>query len=288
MESQDELVDKLTKAVMEKLASGPAGGPAGSGGSGAAAAGGGKSGAGASSAGGSPSAGVSSELESITPGELAKYIDHTQLKPEMPRQAIEKLCDEAKEYEFYAVCVNSHWTEFCARRLQGTNVKVAAVVGFPLGAMATRVKAFEARHAAELGAHEIDMVLNIGELRAGHHDVVRNDIAAVVRATRPGVLTKVILETSMLSDEQKIIACEIAKDVGADFVKTSTGFGGGGATVHDIALMRRTVGPKMGVKASGGVRDRAAALAMIQAGATRIGTSSGISIISGSSGGSGY
>jgi deoxyribose-phosphate aldolase len=206
----------------------------------------------------------------------------------MPRQAIEKLCDEAKEYGFYAVCVNSHWTEFCARRLQGTDVKVAAVVGFPLGAMASRVKAFEARHAAELGAAEIDMVLNIGELRAGHHDVVRNDIAAVVRATRPGILTKVILETSMLSDEQKILACEIAKDVGADFVKTSTGFGGGGATVHDIGLMRRTVGPKMGVKASGGVRDRATALAMIQAGATRIGTSSGISIISGGAGGTGY
>ena len=308
MTPQDDLVDKLTKAVLEKLNTGAAGenadgsaggstagvggstggstagsGSGGQGGNpGAAVAGGGRSGPAQS-----PASGVSPELEALTAAELARYIDHTQLKPDTPREAIEKLCDEAVQWGFYAVCVNSHWTEFCAQRLQGTRVKVAAVVGFPLGAMASRAKGFEARHAAELGADEIDMVLNIGELRANHMDAVRKDIAAVVRATRPNVLTKVILETSMLTDEQKIAACELAKDVGADFVKTSTGFGGGGATVRDIALMRRTVGPKMGVKASGGVRTRADTLAMIQAGATRIGTSSGIAIVTGGTG-SGY
>jgi len=221
-------------------------------------------------------------------GELARYIDHTQLKPETTQESIEQLCEEAAEHGFYAVCVNGYWTQLCAERLAGRNVAVASVVGFPLGAMTTEAKAFEARRAAEAGANEIDMVLNIGELRAGRHGAVQEDIAAVVAATPSLVKTKVILETSKLDHDQKVAACRAAKEAGADFVKTSTGFGGGGATVDDITLMRRSVGPDMGVKASGGVRTREDARAMIQAGATRIGASAGIAIVQGESGTSAY
>lgn len=220
--------------------------------------------------------------------ELARYIDHTQLKPDTLPDAIDTLCDEARDYGFYSVCVNGVWTRRCAERLEGSGVKVATVVGFPLGAMATEAKAFEARLASDDGASEIDMVLNIGCLRAGDDEAVQADIAAVVQATPKEVVTKVILETSMLSDEQKLRGCELAKAAGADFVKTSTGFGGGGATAEDIRLMRETVGPDMGVKASGGVRTREDALAMIDAGATRIGASAGIAIVSGGSGTAGY
>lgn len=224
----------------------------------------------------------------LTGAELARYIDHTQLKPETTRAQIEKLCDEAVEYGFYAVCVNGYWTRLCAERVAGHDVAVATVVGFPLGAMSGETKAFEARRAAEAGAHEIDMVLNIGELLAGAEEAVRDDIAAVVAATPKQVKTKVILETSKLEEDRKVVACRLAKEAGADFVKTSTGFGGGGATVEDIALMRRSVGPDMGVKASGGVRTREDAVAMIRAGATRIGASAGVAIVSGGSGTGGY
>lgn len=220
--------------------------------------------------------------------DLARYIDHTQLKPDTLPEAIDTLCDEARDYGFYSVCVNGGWTRRCAERLEGSGVKVATVVGFPLGAMATEAKAFEARLASDDGAGEIDMVLNIGCLRAGDDEAVQADIAAVVQATPKEVVTKVILETSMLSNEQKVRGCELAQAAGADFVKTSTGFGGGGATAEDIRLMRETVGPDMGVKASGGVRTREDALAMIDAGATRIGASAGIAIVTGGSGTAGY
>ncbi len=224
----------------------------------------------------------------MTSAELASYIDHTLLKPEAEQAQIEKLCDEAVENRFFAVCVNSRWTEFCARRLRGTGVKVAAVVGFPLGAMATRIKAMEARHAGEQGADEIDMVISIGSLKARQLEDARKDIVAVMRSTRPNVLTKVIIETVLLTEEEKILACQVVKDSGAEYIKTSTGFAGGGATVEDVALMRRLVGPNVGVKAAGGVRSLADAKAMIEAGATRIGTSSGVKIIRGDAVSGGY
>jgi deoxyribose-phosphate aldolase len=215
------------------------------------------------------------------PGELAAYIDHTLLKPEATPEQIDTLCDEARENHFYSVCVNSSWTARCARRLRGSPVKVCAVVGFPLGAMNSRSKAFEARHAVEEGAQEIDMVINVGALKAGQLNVVEEDIRAVRRACRPSVLLKVIIETALLTDEEKVTACQLAQKAGADFVKTSTGFSKAGATVEDVALMRRTVGPKMGVKAAGGVRSAEDARRMIAAGATRLGTSSGVVIVSG-------
>ncbi len=272
---QKELVDKITQAVVKRIEEAKAGSgggsTVGSGGS-------------AESGGGAP---VTPE-NLILPGELAKYIDHTLLKPEATREQIDELIDEAIEHNFYSVCVNSSWTEYCAKRLQGTPVKLAVVVGFPLGAMNARAKGFETRHAVELGADEIDMVMNVGELRSGHLKAVEEDIRAVRRATRQKTVLKVILETSLLTDEQKVIACQLAKKANADFVKTSTGFSKGGATVHDVALMRRTVGPKMGVKASGGVRSYEDAIAMIQAGATRLGTSSGVAIVQGGGGSSSY
>jgi deoxyribose-phosphate aldolase len=213
--------------------------------------------------------------------ELARFIDHTLLKPEATEEQVNKLCEEAAKHHFYSVCVNSSWAEHCARKLGGTGVKVCAVVGFPLGAMDSRAKAFEARTAIANGAHEIDMVMNVGAMKAKNLKLVREDMLSVRRACRTGILLKVILETCMLSDEEKVLACQIAKDVECDFVKTSTGFNKGGATVADIALMRHTVGPKMGVKAAGGVRSYEDAIAMINAGATRLGTSSGAAIVSG-------
>lgn len=252
---QKELIEKIAQEVVARLkAAGPA------------------AGAGAASV---PAA------DAILPSELARYIDHTLLKPEATEEQVNKLCDEAAKHHFYSVCVNSSWAEHCARRLGGTGVKVCAVVGFPLGAMDSRAKAFEARTAIANGANEIDMVMNVGAMKAKNVKMVREDMLAVRRACRTGIVLKVILETALLADDEKVLACQIAKDVEADFVKTSTGFNKSGATVADIALMRRSVGPKMGVKAAGGVRSYDDALAMIRAGATRLGTSSGALIVSG-------
>jgi deoxyribose-phosphate aldolase len=217
----------------------------------------------------------------MTKQELARYIDHTLLKPEAVEAQFEQLCDEAKTYNFYSVCVNSGWVPFVAKRLRGSNVKVCSVVGFPLGETDSRTKSFETRNAIDNGAHEIDMVISVGALRSGDLKYVEEDIRAVKRACRSVTVLKVILETSLLSDEEKTIACEICKKVDVDFVKTSTGFGSGGATIHDIELMRRVVGPEMGVKASGGIRTFEDAIDMINAGATRIGAGAGVTIITG-------
>jgi deoxyribose-phosphate aldolase len=217
----------------------------------------------------------------ITAQELARFIDHTLLKPDAVESQFEQLCREAVQYNFYSVCVNSGWVSYVAKKLRGTNVKVCSVIGFPLGEMETRSKAFEARNAIDHGAHELDMVISIGALKSGDLKHVENDIRAVKRACRSTTVLKVILETSMLTDQEKIIACEICKKVEVDFVKTSTGFGGGGATVADIELMRRVVGPNMGVKASGGIKDFASAVAMIKAGANRIGAGASVAIITG-------
>lgn len=226
--------------------------------------------------------------DAILPADLAKYIDHTLLKPDASVEQVDALCDEAAKYHFYSVCVNSSWVEHCVRRLGGTGVKTCAVVGFPLGAMDKRVKSFEARTAVANGAAEIDMVMNVGAMKAKDLKTVREDMLAVRRACRSGIVLKVILETCLLNDEEKVLGCQMAKDIGADFVKTSTGFSKSGATVADILLMRRTVGPKMGVKAAGGVRTFEDAVAMIRAGATRLGASSGIAIVSGQKSGADY
>lgn len=223
--------------------------------------------------------------------EVAIYqmIDHTLLKPEATKEQIEKLVNEAKEHEFASVCVNPTWVKTCAEMLVGIdNVKVCTVIGFPLGANATEVKAFETKQAISDGATEVDMVINIGALKDMNDTLVENDIRNVVEAAKGKALTKVIIETSLLTEEEKVRACNLAKKAGADFVKTSTGFSGGGATVEDIELMRKIVGPDIGVKASGGVRDLETAMAMINAGATRIGTSSGVSIIKGEQSNSSY
>lgn len=226
------------------------------------------------------------------PLEMARYIDHTLLKPDATADEIDTLCSEAAEYHFASVCVNPTWVARCAGNLRGSDVKVCTVIGFPLGATTARIKAMEARQALRDGAREVDMVLNIGALRSGHLDLVREDIEKVVdSAHEAGAIVKVILETALLTDEEKVIASAIAKAAKADFVKTSTGFGGGGATVYDVALMRETVGPEMGVKASGGVRTAADAKDMIAAGATRIGASAGVQIVNetqGATGDDGY
>lgn len=219
---------------------------------------------------------------------LAKMIDHTQLKPDTPKEKIQQICEEAKEHGFASVCVNPHWVKTSYELLKDTDVKVCTVVGFALGATTKETKAFETRQAIEQGATEIDMVINVGELKSGNVDIVQQDIEAVVREAEGKAIVKVIIETSLLSEDEKVKACELAKAAGADFVKTSTGFNGGGATIEDISLMRKTVGPDMGVKASGGVRDYDGAKAMIEAGATRIGASSGIAIIKGEQGTSDY
>lgn len=213
--------------------------------------------------------------------DLASMIDHTLLKPEATLTDIEKLCAEARKYSFASVCINPSYVPLCAKLLRGTDVKVCTVIGFPLGATLTAVKAFETEHAIRDGAQEVDMVINVGMLKSGQYEYVENDIFAVVStAKRYRVLTKVILETGLLTDEEKVKACILAKRAGADFVKTSTGFGKGGATVGDIALMRRVVGSAMGVKASGGVRTREDALAMVAHGADRIGASASVKIVS--------
>lgn len=210
---------------------------------------------------------------------IAKCIDHTVLKPQTTEAAVRKLCAEAAQYGFASVCVNPCWVALCADLLKDTEVDVCTVIGFPLGANTSAVKAFEAAEAIRQGATEVDMVLNVGALKDGNADLVRADIAAVVEAARGKALVKVILETCLLTDEEKRIACRLAKEAGADYVKTSTGFSTGGATEADIALMRAEVGPEMGVKASGGIRDYATAQAMIRAGASRIGASAGVQIV---------
>ena len=209
---------------------------------------------------------------------IAAMIDHTLLKPEATPAQIEKLCAEAAEYHFASVCVNPVYIPLAARLLKGTGVKVCCVVGFPLGAIAPEQKAVEAASCAAMGAEELDMVIHVGAAKAGDWALVQRDIEGVVKAAA-GHTVKVIIETCLLTDEEKVKACEAAKAAGAHFVKTSTGFSTGGATTHDIALMRKTVGPEMGVKASGGIRDYETAMAMIEAGANRIGASAGIAIV---------
>lgn len=214
--------------------------------------------------------------------DLARTIDHTLLKPEASEAEVTRLCLEARQYGFASVCINPSWVRLAARLLRGSEVKVCTVVGFPLGATSTGAKVAETRQAIADGAHEIDMVISVGALKSGRDDAVREDIAAVVQtAHRHGAIVKVIIEAALLSDEEKVRACQAARDAGADFVKTSTGFGPGGATLYDVALMRRVVGATMGVKAAGGVKTREDALAMIEAGATRIGASAGVKIVGG-------
>lgn len=209
---------------------------------------------------------------------LAGLIDHTILKPDATQQDIDRFCDEAVKYGFHSVCVNPIHVDLTASKLAGSDVSACSVVGFPFGATTAKSKAAEAADAILNGAREIDMVIAIGALKDGRFEVVRKDIEAVRAATKGSIL-KVIIETSLLTDDEKRIACELAQAAQADYVKTSTGYGGGGATVADVALMRRVIGPSMGLKASGGIRNRADAEAMIEAGATRIGASSGLAII---------
>ncbi len=218
----------------------------------------------------------------MTQGEenLAKYIDHTLLKPEATALDIERLCEEAKQHGFFSVCINPSLVDWASGCLEGSAVKICTVVGFPLGAHETQIKVHETSCAIEQGAHEIDMVLNLGSLKSGLWNIVGADIAAVVEAAR-GRTVKVILETALLTNEEKALACRVSKEAGAQFVKTSTGFGPSGATVEDVQLMRAAVGNEFGVKASGGIRDYAMAVQMIQAGATRLGTSAGVAIVRG-------
>jgi deoxyribose-phosphate aldolase len=247
-----DLIERITKEVLEQIS---------------------KAGLSAPSSPGVPA--------SIAPSDLPKYIDHTLLKAEAKPADIDKLCNEAKQYHFFSVCVNSANVLRCAKNLQGTGVKVCSVVGFPLGAMCGRAKAYETGAAIEDGAREIDMVMNIGAMKAGEFKTVEEDMAAVRKACSGGVLLKVIIETCLLTTEEIVKACEIAKNAGLDFVKTSTGFSTAGATPGHVALMRKTVGPVMGVKAAGGVRSFDDAVVMINAGATRLGTSGGVNIIKG-------
>jgi len=224
---------------------------------------------------------VSENTVKSTAAKMARYIDHTLLKPEATSAAFDKLCEEAVRYGFKAVCVNSGRVAYVAEKLRETEVAVCSVVGFPLGVMHSRVKAFEARKAVEFGAQELDMVLNVGALKAGDLNTVGNDILAVRTEARNPVVLKVIIETCLLTDDEKVKACEIAQKAGADYVKTSTGFSTGGATLEDVALMSKTVDPAIGVKASGGIKDYETAAAMIAAGATRIGAGAGVAIVEG-------
>jgi len=250
---QKELIEKITREVMEKLKNQGAAHMGNTGGA---------------------HAGMTQEA-------LAGYIDHTLLKPEAVEAQFEQLCKEAVEYKFKSVCVNSSWVPYVAKKLRSSGIIICSVIGFPLGGMDTRSKAFEARSAIESGATELDMVINIGALKSGNLKLVEEDIRAIKRACRNNILLKVILETGLLNEAEKILACEISKKAGADFVKTSTGFSGSGATVEDIALMRRIVGPSMGVKASGGIRTYDQAIALIHAGANRLGCGSSVAVITG-------
>ncbi|MCP3773423.1 deoxyribose-phosphate aldolase [Paenibacillus sp. MZ04-78.2] len=225
----------------------------------------------------------------MTINEIARLIDHTLLKADASREAVIRLAEEAKQYRFASVCVNPAQVKTAYEVLKDTpDVKVCTVIGFPLGATTPEVKAFEVREAIAAGATEVDMVINIGALKDKQDDLVEQDIRAVVEAAKGKALTKVIIETCLLTDEEKERACRLAVKAGADFVKTSTGFSTGGATIEDIALMRKTVGPDIGVKASGGVRSLEDVKAMVQAGATRIGSSSGVSIVKGEQSSSAY
>ncbi len=254
---EDELIEKITKEILSKLEK-------------------------MNKTEGASSASEQTESSNtITTLELAGLIDHTLLKPGATENQFAQLCEEALQFKFMSCCVNSSWVPYVAKKLRGSSVKVCSVVGFPLGEMDTRSKAFETRNAIANGAHEIDMVINTSALKSGNLKLVEEDIRAIKRACRSTTILKVIIETSLLTDAEKVIACEISKKVGADFVKTSTGFTGAGATVEDVALMRRVVGPKIGVKASGGIRDYKTAAAMIQAGATRIGAGGSVAIVSG-------
>jgi deoxyribose-phosphate aldolase len=210
---------------------------------------------------------------------IASMIDHTLLKPEATKEMIEKLCNEAKKYGFAAVCVNPYYVKISKEFLEGSKVKVATVIGFPLGANTKEVKAFETKNAIENGASEVDMVINIGAMKNRDYDVVKKDIEAVVEAAKDSAIVKVIIETCLLTDEEKIKACELSKEAGADFVKTSTGFSTGGATVNDVKLMKKTIGDSLKIKASGAIRDYETAKAMIEAGASRIGASASIKIV---------
>ena len=219
-------------------------------------------------------------IANLSVKQLAGMIDHTFLKPFGTAENIEKLCDEARKYEFAMVAINPAEVETCVKLLEGSPVRVGAAIGFPLGQTTTECKAFETRDAIAKGATEIDTVINVRALQKGRLDIVKKEIEEMVAICRPaGVICKVILETCYLSDAEKETVCRIAKEAGVDFVKTSTGFGTAGATVEDVALMRRVVGPEIGVRAAGGIRDLDTALAMIKAGATRIGTSSGVTIV---------
>lgn len=215
----------------------------------------------------------------MTKNELARMIDHTVLKADTKEEKIEEICKEALQYNFASVCINPCNIESAAKLLKGSEVKVCTVIGFPLGANTTAAKAFETKDAIEKGASEVDMVINIGKIRDKDYDYVKKDIEAVVKEAKGKALTKVIIETCLLTDEEKIMACKLAKEAGADFVKTSTGFSTGGATVADIKIMREAVGENLGVKASGGVRTYEDSIAIINAGATRIGASASIDII---------
>ncbi|MDO9153681.1 MAG: deoxyribose-phosphate aldolase [Paludibacter sp.] len=257
--NKDELIDKITEQVMLKLNE--------------------KSGL-----QNLPNRENNQEKQNILPiplAELAKYIDHTLLKPDSTEEQFDQLCKEALMYKFKSVCVNSSWVSYVSKKLRGSGILVCSVVGFPLGGMDSRSKAFETQNAIESGAKEIDMVINIGALKSGNLKLVEEDIRAVRRAARANTILKVIFETNLLTEKEKILACEISKKAGADFVKTSTGFSGGGATVEDIILMRRIVGPTMGVKASGGIKDYNTAVAMIKAGANRLGCGASVSIMTG-------
>lgn len=209
----------------------------------------------------------------------SKYMDHTVLKVTTTKDIVTRFCNEAKEYGFASVCVNPYWISYVAEQLKGTDVKACAVIGFPLGANKTEIKALEAKLAVQDGAQEVDMVINVGALKDGEYDYVKNEIAAVVEAAHPQALVKVIIESSDLTDEEKIKACELSVEAGADFVKTSSGFGSGGATVEDVKLMKSVVGDKCQVKASTGVNNRKICDAFIEAGAVRMGTSKGIFIV---------
>lgn len=224
----------------------------------------------------------------MTTPQLAKMIDHTLLRADATQSEMAKLTEEAKQYQFASVCVNPGWVAYSAEQLQGTGVDICTVIGFPLGASTSETKAFETKDAIAKGATEVDMVINISALKDGKDDVVEQDIRAVVEAAAGKALVKVIIETCLLTDEEKVRACQAAVKAGADFVKTSTGFSTGGATPEDIALMRRTVGPDVGVKASGGVRSLEDMQKMIDAGATRIGASSGVKIMQGEQSTSNY
>ncbi|HDD69238.1 MAG TPA: deoxyribose-phosphate aldolase [Candidatus Korarchaeota archaeon] len=220
----------------------------------------------------------------LTRSQIARFIDHTKLSPQATPEDIKKLVDEAKKYGFYSVCVSPFYVPLAKRLLENTQIKVCATVGFPLGSTYSEVKAFEAEIAATEGADEVDMVINIGALKAGDYKVVRDDVRAVVdafRSVRPEGIVKVILETGLLTKEEIVIGCKLVEEAGADFVKTCTGFGPRGATVEDIRIMKEAIGGRLGIKAAGGIRTYEQAIAMIEAGATRIGTSSGVSIVLG-------